>query len=250
MSKHSIDLNCDVGEGMPHDEALMKYMSSANIACGYHAGNETIMQRTIELCLKHQVAIGAHPGFRDKENFGRVEMSLSAAALQDLIAEQIHIIKKHCISHGVMLHHVKLHGALYNMAARSAEMSEVFARTVKAIDSSLIVYGLSGSHTILQASLQGLPIANEVFADRTYQADATLTPRTQANALIKNQQASLEQVILMVKHQKVKTVSGNEVPLTVDTICLHGDGEHAVSFAQIIKHFLEANNINIQTIQA
>ncbi len=250
MSNQTIDLNCDVGEDMPNDEALMNYMSSANIACGFHAGTEATMQKTIELCLKHQVAIGAHPGFRDKENFGRVEMSLSSVALQDLIAEQIHLIRKHCASAGARLHHVKLHGALYNMAARSAEISEVFARTVREIDASLIVYGLSGSQTTLQASLQGLITASEVFADRTYQDDGSLTPRTQPNALITNQQASLAQVMMMVKQKRVKAVSGQEISLAVETICLHGDGDHAVSFAQIIRHFLEANAIDIQTIRA
>jgi UPF0271 protein len=249
MTKLSIDLNCDLGEGMPNDKALMAYISSANIACGYHAGDEDIMQRTIEYCLQHNVAIGAHPGFRDKENFGRTEMQLSNEQLYDLIAEQIVLMQKYCKAMQADLHHVKLHGALYNMTAKSEGMSEVVVQVIKDLNPNLIIYGLSGSTTIKQSKMAGLKVANEVFADRTYQDNGTLTPRTEKHALITDQETSLKQVMDMVKDKNVLSYTGKLIPLEVDTICLHGDGQHALPFTKAIYDFLTSNHIHIQAPQ-
>ena len=241
----SIDLNCDLGEGMTTDAAIMPYISSANIACGLHAGDDDTMRRTIELCVNHGVAIGAHPGFRDRENFGRVPMSLEDSALYDLLIEQLHILQKHSNELGARLHHIKAHGALYNMAAKDARMSRILAQVTKDFNASLIVYALSGSITITEARALGLTTASEVFADRTYQPDGTLTPRTEKNAIIKNTQESLAQVMMMVKDRKAKAIDGHDINLIVDTICLHGDGTHAVSFAEAIHSFLKDNLISI-----
>lgn len=249
MTKLSIDLNCDLGEGMPNDKALMNYISSANIACGYHAGDESTIQRTIEYCLQHKVAIGAHPGFRDRENFGRTEMNLADDELYDLIADQLVLIQKYCKTNEASLHHVKLHGALYNMSAKSERMSEVLVRVIKDLNPNVIVYGLSGSTTIAQSKLAGLQVANEVFADRTYQDNGTLTSRTEKYALITDQEASLKQVMDMVKDKKVLSYSGKVIPLQVETICLHGDGAHALPFAKAIHEFLLSNQIHIHAPQ-
>lgn len=249
MTELSIDLNCDLGEGMPNDKALMAYISSANIACGYHAGDEDTMQRAIEYCLQHKVAIGAHPGFRDKENFGRTEIQLSNEQLSDLIAEQIVLMQKYCKTMQADLHHIKLHGALYNMTAKSERMSEVVVQVIKDLNPNLIVYGLSGSTTIKQSKMAGLKVANEVFADRTYQDNGTLTPRTEKHALITDQKESLRQVMQMVKEKSVLSYSGKVIPLQVETICLHGDGTHALTFAKVIHEFLLSNHIYIQAPQ-
>ncbi len=249
MTTLSIDLNCDLGEGMPNDKALMAYISSANIACGYHAGDESTIQRTIEYCLQHKVAIGAHPGFRDRENFGRTEMHLDDDELYDLIADQLVLIQKYCDVMQANLHHIKLHGALYNMSAKSQRMSEVLVRVIKDLNPNLIIYALSGSTTIAQAKRAGLKVANEVFADRTYQEDGTLTPRTARHALISDQRESLRQVMQMVKDKSVLSYTGKSIPLAVDTICLHGDGVHALPFAKAIHEFLLSNQIHIHAPQ-
>jgi 5-oxoprolinase (ATP-hydrolysing) subunit A len=249
MTTLSIDLNCDLGEGMPNDKALMTYISSANIACGYHAGDESTIQRTIEYCLQHKVAIGAHPGFRDRENFGRTEMHLADDELYDLIADQLVLVQKYCDAIQAKLHHIKLHGALYNMSAKSERMSEVLLRVIKDLNPNLILYALSGSTTITQAKLAGIKVANEVFADRTYQDDGALTPRTEKHALITDRETSLQQVMKMVKHKQVISYTGKSIPLAVDTICLHGDGEHALPFAKSIHNFLLSNQIYIQAPQ-
>lgn len=244
----TLDLNCDLGEGMPNDEALMPLISSANIACGFHAGNHALMEQTIALCLHHHVAIGAHPGFRDKSNFGRQEISLSDTELYDLIAEQLLLCKQLCKNAGSTLHHVKLHGALYTMAAKDSRMSTIVASVIAEIDPLLIVYGLSGSVTLKEASKKGLATASEVFADRSYQNDGSLTPRSQNNALIEDTQQCLSQVLKMVNDQTVISVSGNEISIQADTLCLHGDGSHALSFAKNIRTMLDQHSINVQTI--
>jgi 5-oxoprolinase (ATP-hydrolysing) subunit A len=243
-----IDLNCDIGEGMQNDEALMPFISSANIACGFHAGDEETIKRTIELCLKYNVAIGAHPGFHDKQNFGRTEIKLTDHEYHELIIEQLEIIDNLCIQFDTKLHHVKPHGALYNMAAKDQHLAAIIANTVKEFDDSLMLYGLSGSRSIQEAKAVGLRTANEVFADRHYEDDGSLTPRSHKNALIETQDGSLAQVLQMINHQKVKTRTGNTINIKADTICIHGDGKHAIEFAQHIHSTLVQNGISIKTI--
>ncbi len=249
-SMHTIDINCDVGEGYTNDADLMQYISSANIACGFHAGNEEIIKESIELCLKNNNAIGAHPSFNDKENFGRINRQLSDGELYDLIAEQVDLLQKHCKQAGTTLHHVKPHGALYNMAAINSKMSYVIASAIKEVDTSLIVYGLSNSEILVEANKVGLVFAAEVFADRTYQADGTLTPRSMANALITKVEASLQQCLQIIQTKTITSINNTIVPVVADTICIHGDGNNAVDFAKSLYQLLINNNIQLKTIGA
>jgi len=243
----TIDINCDLGEGFPNDTLLMPFISSANIACGFHAGDTDTIKRTIEDCIKNNVAIGAHPGFKDKANFGRTEMILSDCELYDLVAEQIELVQNICEEMGTMLHHVKPHGAMYNMAARDTTMSYIIAGVIKEINPSLILYGLSNSFLISEAEAVGLKTASEVFADRTYTPEGMLTPRTQANAMLHSTEASLSQVLQMITKQQVTAIDGSLVSLKADTICIHGDGDHALSFAEAIFNAMKENNILIKT---
>lgn len=244
----TIDLNCDMAEGVGNEAELMPWISSANIACGYHAGSEELMKRTIDLCMKHYVAIGAHPSFPDRENFGRTNMNLPPEQVYQIVTDQLHIIGKMAKHFGRILHHVKPHGALYNMAAKDAELANAIARAVRDFDSRLIFYGLSQSVMIEEAKKLSLNTANEVFADRTYQSDGSLTPRTQPNALITDESQALQQAVRLAKENKTTDTSGKEIHLKADTICLHGDGVHAVSFAKLIHQQLVQENINIKSL--
>lgn len=245
----TIDINCDMGEGMPNDAAIMPYISSANIACGYHAGNEETIRKTIDLCLEHKVAIGAHPGFHDKPNFGRVPVKLSSAELYALITKQLEIIDTICKEKNAGLHHVKPHGALYNMAAKDKTMSRILAQAVKDFKPDLIYYGLSGSVMLSEANALGLKTMHEVFADRTYQPDGTLTPRTQQHALIEKVETSVEQVLQILNKNTVTTLIGEVIPMQADTICIHGDSEHAVEFTRQLYNVLVDKGIKISSRQ-
>jgi UPF0271 protein len=228
------DINCDMGEGISNDEAIMPFISSANIACGYHAGDEEIMKRTVELAIKHKISIGAHPSYPDRENFGRTNIRLPLNEVYDLVTKQIHLLKEITRSAGASLHHVKPHGALYNMAARSKPLAVVIALAVKDVDEKLKLYGLSGSHLIMEAQKIGIKSVSEVFADRSYQDDGRLTPRSNPEALINDTDKAVQQVLQMIKEGTVTTVSGKVIPIVAETICIHGDGEHAVEFAKAI----------------
>ena len=243
---NSVDLNCDLGEGFPSDALFYPFISSANIACGYHAGDLDCITTAIDFCIAHDVAIGAHPGFDDKENFGRKEIKLTAERLQDLVMHEVLTVRFNAMKMGKKLHHVKLHGAMYNMAAKNKAMALTIADAIHRVDSNLIMYGLSGSYLISEAKAIGLGTCSEAFADRTYQPDGSLTPRNQPNALIVSAEASIRQVLQMVQHQTVTCVDGTVIPLVVETICLHGDGDQAVAFAQQIYHTLKQYNIDIK----
>jgi len=233
------DLNCDMGEGIGNDEAIMPLITSANISCGFHAGNGDTIRHTMLLAIKHNVLVGAHPSFHDKDNFGRKEMHLDQDKLYAIVLEQLIKIDLIAKEKGTKLHHVKPHGALYNMAAKNAEMAATIALAVKDFNEDLILYGLSNSYLTSEAKVLGLKTANEVFADRTYQDDGSLTPRSQPNALIEDEQQCISQVVQIVKQGTVTTISGKIIPMLADTICIHGDGKHAVSFAQKIHEALK-----------
>jgi len=224
----------------------MPFISSANIACGFHAGNETIMQQTIELALQHNVAIGAHPSFPDKENFGRTNMHLSAEQVYAIVKEQIEILAEIAAKNNCKLHHVKPHGALYNMAAKDEELSAAICKAIKETDASPLVYALSGSKLISVAAALGLSTCSEVFSDRTYQPDGSLTPRSMPNALLQTEDAVIKQVLQILLNKNVTTSDGKTIPLKADTICVHGDGAHAVEFVKAIHDTLKANNIILQ----
>ncbi len=241
----SVDLNCDMGEGCGNDAVLMDYVSSANIACGFHAGDAATMRKTVETAIEKGVAIGAHPGYRDRENFGRVSMSLPPDEVYDIVIEQIVSLRDICEAAGGKLRHVKAHGALYNQAAKDAELAGAIASAVRDVDDNLMLFGLSGSIMIDEIEKFGLRSASEVFADRTYRSDGSLTPRSEPNALIHDTDAAVAQVLQMVKNQTITTTDGITIPIIADTICIHGDGENAVDFAQIIHRKLIDDGINI-----
>jgi UPF0271 protein len=236
--KQAVDINCDIGEGMPSDALIMLYISSANIACGFHAGDAKTMYETIQLALHHRVKIGAHISFDDRENFGRKEMYLNSHEIEKLVREQLEVIQNIAKSSGTGLHHVKPHGALYNMSAKHKGLAKTIAGTIKGFDPTLVIFGLSGSYSISEAKALGLATSNEVFADRTYQDDGSLTPRSQAGALIENVEQLQAQVYHFIMDQNVRTVSGKILPVVADTICIHGDGPHAVQFAKAIAALL------------
>lgn len=234
-----IDLNCDMGEGIGNDEAIMPFITSANIACGFHAGSSDMIRKTIDLALQHNVYIGAHPSFRDKENFGRKEMYLPPEKLYAIVLEQLIKIDLIAKEKGATLHHVKPHGALYNMAAREIEMARIITQAVKDFNDELILYGLSNSFLITEAKALGLKTLSEVFADRTYDDGGKLTPRSKANALIENEEQSIQQVLQMVKKGIVISTSGKNISIIAETICIHGDGKYAVRFAEKIYEALK-----------
>lgn len=248
-----IDLNCDMGESfgtwtLGDDESLMPWISSVNIACGFHAGDASVMRKTVELATKYNLAIGAHPGFQDLQGFGRRNMNLSEQDIFDICIYQIGALKSFVEISNQKLHHVKPHGALYNMAAKNQSYAHAIASAVQSIDSELILYGLSGSYLISEAKKINLKTASEVFADRTYQNDGTLTPRNSPNALIENEDEAIGQVLMMIEQQKVKSVEGQEIDIVADTVCIHGDGKHALTFVKLLNKSLSAKKIEIQPI--
>jgi 5-oxoprolinase (ATP-hydrolysing) subunit A len=249
----SIDLNCDMGESfgawrMGNDAALMDYVSSVNIACGFHAGDASVIRNTIETAIEKNVSIGAHPSFPDLQGFGRREMKMSAREIFDIVLYQVAAVKGICEAFGGKLHHVKPHGALYNQAAKSPETARAIAEAVKKIDENLFFYGLAGSNLISEAEKIGLKTASEVFADRTYGEDGNLTPRSESNALIEDEETALKQVLQMIETQTVTATNGATVSLRAETVCIHGDGAHALRFAQTINAELRESGILIEAI--
>ncbi len=244
----TIDLNADLGEGFATDAELMSFISSANIACGYHAGNLETMTRTVNLCIEHGVAIGAHPSFNDQPNFGRTEMQLPPEQVVELILNQIKSLQNVCNEAGSTLHHIKPHGALYNMCARDSSLARVVAETIFAFNPNLKLLGLSGSHAIAEGVMAGLTTVAEVFADRTYQPDGSLTPRNQPNALITDPQTALEQALMLAMENRVRAINGVYIPMHAESICLHGDGPDAVSFARIIYQTFIERGITIRSV--
>lgn len=245
----TIDLNCDMGEGFAADEQLMPYISSANIACGYHAGDADTMRRTVDLCLEYNVSIGAHPSYPDRDNFGRTDMLYNGVQPEDLpamLAEQINLVEAVCKTAGAEMTHVKPHGALYNRAARDAMVSRIICETIREVNPSLVLFGLSGSVMETTALQCGLSFRREVFADRTYQQDGSLRPRTMPDALITNKNKCIRQVLQMIRSGMVTTVDGVDIPMKAETICIHGDGVHAVEFAKLIFDELKRNGIEIK----
>ena len=255
MSKtRVVDLNCDLGESfgayqLGNDEAILPYVSSINIACGFHAGDPAIMKKTVALAVQHQVAIGAHPGLPDLAGFGRREIAITPEEAYNLVMYQVGALQGFIKAASATLHHVKPHGALYNMAAVNASLAKAIAEAVYHTHPDAILYGLAGSALMQAGKEVGLQTANEVFADRTYQPNGTLTSRRQPNALITTVEAAINQVLQMVKTNTVQTVAGYSIPIQADTVCIHGDGPHAVTFARRIKEILLRENIAIRASQ-
>lgn len=248
-----VDLNCDMGESfgayvMGNDEAILETITSANIACGFHAGDPATMRMTVRSALEKNVGIGVHPGFQDLVGFGRREMAISAEEAFDLVVYQIGALSGFVKAEGGRLQHVKPHGALYNMAAVNRTLSEAIAEAVYKVDPELILYGLSGSELVKAGEGIGLKVAHEVFADRTYQADGTLTSRRDPNALITDNDVAIKQIVRMVKEGKVRATNGSDIAIKADTICIHGDGKTAVEFARVIPGALESEGIMVRKI--
>ncbi|MEO5889993.1 MAG: 5-oxoprolinase subunit PxpA [Ferruginibacter sp.] len=243
-----IDINCDIGEGVGNEALLMPFISSANIACGYHAGDENEMKKMVALCLQHGVAIGAHPSFPDRENFGRSVMNFTADRIRHFIKEQLNTLNQIIIAAGGKMHHVKPHGALYNMAAKDVLLAMTIAEAVRDFDDGLIYYGLSGSVMIHEAMASGLQVAHEVFADRSYQPDGSLTPRSMPGALLTVVEQVLFQVMQLITEKQVTATNGEKMLVRADSICIHGDGPNAVELAREINHGLLAAGIRVKGI--
>lgn len=248
--KKQIDLNCDMGESfgvysIGSDAELMTVITSANIACGAHAGDFNVMDQSVILSKENGVKVGAHPGYPDLAGFGRRMMPFSPEEIYRFMIFQIGSLQAFCKVHHIPLHHVKPHGALYNVAARDHTIADAIAKAVSDLDDSLLLYGLAGSELIAAGKKYGLTVANEVFADRTYQADGTLTPRSEKNALIEDVEKAVEQVKQMVMEGIVQAVDGSTVQVQADTVCIHGDNPQAVEFARKLKRQLIADGITV-----
>jgi len=245
-----IDLNADVGESfgayvLGQDPALMRVVTSANIACGFHAGDPGVMRATVALAKAHGVAVGAHPSFPDLQGFGRREMTLSPGEIEDLAIYQIGALAAVAAVQGVRLRHVKAHGALYNMAARDTALADALARAVAALDRSLIVFGLHGSELIAAARRADLCTASEVFADRAYQRSGSLVPRSVPGAVIHDAEVVVARAVRMVTEQRVEAIDGTTIEVVADTICVHGDTPDAALLATRIRAALEAAGVTI-----
>ncbi len=248
-----IDLNSDVGESfgawsLGQDAALMPVISSANIACGFHAGDPGVMRETVALARTHGVAVGAHPGFPDLAGFGRRDLRCSPREVEDFVVYQVGALAAVAGAQGVRLQHVKAHGALYNMACADASLAAAIARATAAIDPSLILFGLPGSHLLSEGTRAGLRVASEIFADRAYLADGTLVPRSRAGSVIHDPTAVVSRAVRMTQERSVVSIDGTVVPLEAETLCVHGDTPGAAALAAAIRQGLEAEGIRIQAL--
>ena len=253
----TIDINCDMGEGVlvdrpggsvSVDELIMPFVSSANIACGAHAGNAKNIAETISLAKKHRVGIGAHPGFPDKKHFGRIAMPITDEALAASLKEQISLVCSLAGARGMKVRHVKPHGALYNMAAKDQSLANLIAGVVYDIDRSLIIVGPPASELEQAAYSHGLYFAAEAFADRGYNDDGTLVSRALTGALIEDAGALTERALMMIVEKRVISIRGNIIPLPADTLCIHGDNPHAPELAKCLFESLQSEGIQIKAL--
>ena len=236
-----IDLNCDMGEGIGSDEAIMPYITSANIACGFHAGDETTMRETVRLAKRYGVAVGAHPGWKDREGFGRNEISMPPEEVEALVFEQVRALAGIAGAEGVELHHVKPHGALYNQAAKDRELADAIARAVKSLSGELVLVGLAGSSLVEAGAEAGLRVANEGFPDRNYNPDGTLVSRREPYALLEKPEEIASHAIQLVR----EGIDFNGRRVRVETLCLHGDHPRAAENARAVNETLKNNGIEI-----
>jgi UPF0271 protein len=248
-----VDLNCDMGESfgayrIGADEEILPHITSANIACGFHAGDPTVMRQTVAAAVGHGVALGAHPGLPDLVGFGRRVMFVSPDETYDLIVYQVGAMLGFVAAAGATLQHVKPHGALYNMAVARPELANAIARAVRDVDRRLVLFGLPGSHLVQAGEEAGLSTAGEAFADRNYLSDGTLVPRSRPDAQVTDATEAVERAIRMVREGRVRTVDGTDLEIRVDTICIHGDGPHAVQFARRLREGFKADGIAVRSL--
>ena len=249
----SIDLNCDLGESfgaytIGMDSAVIPYITSANIACGYHAGDPLVMQKTVAACKASGVHIGAHPGYPDLMGFGRRNIAAAPAEVKAYIQYQVGALSAFCAAAGVPLCHVKPHGAMYNMAAKDEALARAVCEGILEVNPGLTLLALSGSAMVRAARALGLPVKSEVFADLGYQADGTLVPRRQPGAMITDEDEAIARVIRMAKEGVVRSVNGIDVPLVADSVCVHGDGEKALAFVRRIRAALTDAGIEVKAL--
>lgn len=243
--KLSVDLNADLGEGSGHDAELFELISSANIATGFHAGDSDTMHAAISAAKKHGVAVGAHPSFFDRENFGRKELTMPNEEVFDAVTYQLGIFQAVASALDMRPNHVKPHGALYNMAVRDAKLADAMARAVESVDPKLILFAPDKSELARAGEAHGLQIAREIFADRNYLNDGWLVPRTRPDALLQNPREAAQRVLRMLREGKVRSVEGRDVEVRGETICVHGDTPGAVEFARELRRQLEAEGVKI-----
>lgn len=253
MGDVHVDLNADLGESfgawrMGADEEVLRSITSASIACGYHAGDPGVMRRTVRLARAAGVAIGAHPGFPDLAGFGRREMRLAAQEVEDIVIYQVAALAGIAAAEGARLAHVKPHGALYNMAVQDRGLGDAIARAVRAVDRSLILLGLPGSALLRSGESAGLTVAAEGFADRAYEPDGTLTPRSRQGAVIHDPDAVVRRAVRMVREGRVTATDGSEITLQIDTLCTHGDTRGAAELTRLLREGLERHGVAVRAL--
>ena len=248
-----ININCDLGEkskhhSNKHDPDLLEIVNSANVACGYHAGDEQTMNQIVEISKNNGVSIGAHPSFNDPENFGRERMNLSSLEIEKLIFDQYEILQKIATKHGESVSHIKPHGALNNMACEDIDLATTLAKTIKQIDKNLIYLVPTGSKMEEAAKKQDMKIACEIFADRNYEDDGNLVSRKKPHALITDPDQAKKHVLKMVKTQSLNCHSGKQIPCEIDSVCIHGDSESSLATAKSIKNNLIENGLELKAL--
>jgi 5-oxoprolinase (ATP-hydrolysing) subunit A len=243
--KLQVDLNADLGEGSGRDAELFELITSANIATGFHAGDSDTMHAAISAAMQRGVAVGAHPSFFDRENFGRKELNVANEEVFDAIAYQLGIFQAIASALGVRPNHVKPHGALYNMAVRDEQLADAIARAIASVDSKLILFAPDKSALARAGETHGLQIAREIFADRNYLNDGWLVPRTRPDALLHDPKEAAHRVLRMLREGKVRSVEGRDVDVRGETICVHGDTPGAVEFARELRTQLEHEGVRI-----
>ena len=245
-----VDINADLGEGAGHDDELFELISSANIATGFHAGDSDTMHAAVCAAREHGVAVGAHPSFFDRENFGRKELNIAYQEVLDAVAYQLGIFQAIASALDVRPNHVKPHGALYNMAVRDANLGDAIARAIESVDSKLILFAPDKSELARAGDAHGLQIAREIFADRNYLNDGWLVPRTRPDALLHDPKEAAARVLRMLREGKVRSVEGDDVDVRGETICVHGDTPGAVEFARELRTKLESEGVRIRAPQS
>jgi UPF0271 protein len=248
-----IDLNSDIGESfgafrLGADEEVLESITSANIACGFHAGDPAVMRRTVRLAVEAGVAIGAHPGFPDLQGFGRREVRMAAREVEDMVLYQIGALAAMAAAEGARLNHVKAHGALYNMAAKDSALADAIARAVRAFDPGLILFGLPGSELLRAGRDTGLTVVAEGFADRAYEPDGSLAPRTRAGSVIHDVGVVVARAVRMVTDRRVTATNGEDVSLDIQTLCVHGDTPGAADLARRLREGLERSGVGVRAV--
>lgn len=247
---YQVDLNCDLGESfgaytIGMDAEVIPYISSANVACGYHASDPVVMKKTVKMAVQNQVSVGAHPGYPDLMGFGRRNMNVSPEDAKAYVMYQIGALEAFCKAEGISMQHVKPHGAMYNMAGKDYKLARAICEGIYQVNPELILLGLSGSQMLIAAEEIGLPCAREVFADRAYEEDGSLVARTKEGAMITDEELAVSRVIRMIKEGKVEAITGKDIAIKADSVCVHGDGPKALAFVKKIRKALEEENVKI-----